>query len=401
MELSDLLEQMDRAAANLSKLESVWERAQAFIPEGPALGSPVEYDDLGRAWSDLIQGLPPIDGWTITEDLPDVAAIGEAFLEYAEIGEPPTAVWEEATRPERDLRDYRYRLNTARRRATRRRLEELMAVVDAAIAQVVSDSEALPPNDRVESDHAQLVVDSVAEIDRLMGAAAERTGRWSELRRHLHFGEAHDWTDIATFDWPTIRPDIEAAGFADTDPLPVAGIDLGEAAGGTLTGSVTTALDWSSLDDEGFERLLFNLLRAFDDHSNVKSLTKTNAPDRARDLSFDRRIQASTGLVRNERVLVQAKHWLTKSVSHHEIAQAVTTAEGWTPSFDVVIVATSGRFTTEAVNWADKRSTAGKRPDVELWPDSELEALLARHPGIAIAHGLMSREPDPPPSTAG
>lgn len=248
MELSDLLEQMDRAAANLSKLESVWERAQAFIPEGPALGSPVEYDDLGRAWSDLIQGLPPIDGWTITEEYPDARGDRRSLPGVRrDWGAACGRCGKKPPDQPRDLRDYRYRLNTARRRATRRRLEGLMAVVEAAIAQVVRDSEALPPNDRVESDHAQLVVDSVAEIDRLMGAAAERTGRWSELRRHLHFGETHDWTDIATFDWPTIRPDIEAAGFADTDPLPVAGIDLGEAAGGTLTGSVTTALDWSSL----------------------------------------------------------------------------------------------------------------------------------------------------------
>src|SRR5690606_24145507 len=136
----------------------------------------------------------------------------------------------------------------------------------------------------------------------------------------------------------------------DTDPLPVEKIDLGVAASGTLTGTVTTALAWGSLDEEEFERLLFNLLRAFDDHSNVKWFTKTNAPDRARDLSFDRRIEASTGLVGSERVLVQAKHWLGKSVSQHEIASAVTTAETWSPSFDVVIVATSGRFTPEAVN---------------------------------------------------
>lgn len=95
-------------------------------------------------------------------------------------------------------------------------------------------------------------------------------------------------------------------------------------------------------------------------------------------------------------MLVQAKHWLTKSVSHHEISQAVTTAEGWTPSFDVVIVATSGRFTTEAVNWADKRSTAGRRPDVELWPDSELEALPRPTPGNrhrARAHEPRTRSP--------
>jgi hypothetical protein len=86
VELDDLLSALDRAAANLVKLEGVWGRAQSHIPTGPQRGSHPEYEDLSRAWADLLTGLPPIDGWTITDQLPDVDALGELFLDSWEIG---------------------------------------------------------------------------------------------------------------------------------------------------------------------------------------------------------------------------------------------------------------------------------------------------------------------------
>ncbi|MFJ6212213.1 hypothetical protein ACIQGZ_02580 [Streptomyces sp. NPDC092296] len=71
MDLDELLNVMDRAAANLTKLESIWDRAASLLPTGPSRGSDPEYDDLCRAWTDLLTGLLAIDGWTITEELPD------------------------------------------------------------------------------------------------------------------------------------------------------------------------------------------------------------------------------------------------------------------------------------------------------------------------------------------
>lgn len=147
----------------------------------------------------------------------------------------------------------------------------------------------------------------------MIGDTAERTGRWGDLSRHVYFGEGHDWHDIAEFDWPTVRPDIDAAAMAESDPLPTPEFDLGLAASGELTGTVATALPWSTLSPDGFERLLFNLLSDYRNHENVRWLTHTNAPDRGRDLSFDRLIHDPTGGVRVERVLVQAKHWLSRS----------------------------------------------------------------------------------------
>lgn len=114
MDLEELLRAMDRTAANLSKLESVWERARPFIPDGPQCGAHPAYEDLAMAWADLLPGLPPIDGWTITDPLPDIAAMGQSFIDFAEIGELPDAVHAAAEEPGADIAAYRYRLARAR-----------------------------------------------------------------------------------------------------------------------------------------------------------------------------------------------------------------------------------------------------------------------------------------------
>jgi hypothetical protein len=388
MELEALLNTMDRAAANLEKLERVWERAQPFIPTGPAAGSNPEYDDLRRVWADLLEGLPPINGWTVTELLPDIDAIGQGFLDYADLGEPPFALLNDCEAPGRELAEYRHRLKRARRRATSERLEQLVSTVDVLLPQVI-DGLPRDSRDRIESADADEVRDAVDQIGRLMADTAEREGRWGDLYRHLWFGQGVDWHDIADHDWPSVRADVEAGAFADTDPLPVPSIDLGAAAAGELTGDVTVALPWERLDDDGFERLLFDLLRSYRNHQNVQWLMKTRAPDRGRDLSFERRLPDATGGVRIERVMVQAKHWLTKSVSPADIAATLAVVGQWEPPvIRGLIIATSGRFTQDAVAAAERHNDKGLLPLIELWPESKLEMLLSQKPGIAAGHGL-------------
>lgn len=390
MELEKILSAFDRAQANVDRLQSVWDRAREFIPTGPAAGSNPEYDNHARAWSDLIGALPAVDGYRISAELPDIDHIGRSFLGYAEISEHPFSVWEEIERPERELAEYAYRLGRARRRAVRERLEVLTGRVGVLLGDIKDhvDRAALDRSARLETRETQEVAKAVDEIERLIGDSSERTGRWGDLHRHLRFSEPHDWDDIRSLDWPSVLEDIEAAGFADTDPLAIDIDDLGAAASGDISGKATSALNWDAVSDAAFERVLFDLLQAFPAHHNVKWLTKTNAPDRGRDLSFDRSIETPTGEVRTESVMVQAKHWRSKSVPPDELAKVVAQAETWPSAFHVVIVATSGRFTTDAVTWAEKRAKSGSRPDVELWCDADLERLLARHPSIAAAHGL-------------
>ncbi|MFE5890470.1 restriction endonuclease [Streptomyces sp. NPDC056462] len=205
----------------------------------------------------------------------------------------------------------------------------------------------------------------------------------------MRFSQGQDWRDIVAFDWPAVRAGIEAKSFGDSDPLPVPDIDLGQAASGSLTGAATLALPWELLNDDGFERLLYDLLRDIPEHQNVEWLMQTRAPDRGRDLSMDRVLRDGSGGVRTERVIVQAKHWRSRSVNAAAVSETATAGKLWGPPLvRGIVIATSGRFTADAVSWAERHNSEGNAPYIDLWPDSRLETLLAQRPHIAAAHGL-------------
>jgi hypothetical protein len=77
----------------------------------------------------------------------------------------------------------------------------------------------------IDPDWSRLT-EAIGEVERLVSKDMPRTGRWSELKRHIHFGQGHDVHDIAKLDWPSIRPDIEAGMYSDLEPLPVQVDDL-------------------------------------------------------------------------------------------------------------------------------------------------------------------------------
>lgn len=390
MELDDLLDVMDRAAANLSKLEAAWARAEPFVPRGAIWEpTPPEYEDLARSWVDLLSGLPPIDGWKITAPLPDPAEVGRGFIDYMDIGEPPFSLYEDLEQPTRDLAEYRYRLTKARRRATSNRLQELTGIVDGILPKLLVDVDPLS-RDTIGNPSTQIVRESVAEIERLLGDTTVRKGRWSDLHRHLAWNMGQDWHDIYLMDWPSVKEDIAAAMYADADPLPVpADIDLGDAASGHLTGAATTALAWGNLDAPGFERLLFDLLNLLPGFQNVQWLMHTNAADRGRDISAERVVPDGAGGVRTERIILQAKHWQSKSVNVADISTNLAQVALWTPPLvHSLVIASSGRFSTDGVQWIEQHNQSGQLPFIEPWPDSQLERLLSGHPALAPAHGL-------------
>ncbi len=80
----------------------VWVRlppGAPFIPTGPSRGSHPGYDNLRRAWQNLLVDLPMIDGWTITGELPDIDVLGQAYLYYFQVSEPPFSVYEAGQKP--------------------------------------------------------------------------------------------------------------------------------------------------------------------------------------------------------------------------------------------------------------------------------------------------------------
>lgn len=342
------------------------------------------------------KALPSIDGWRVDCELPDPAELGQMYLDNLDIGLPPTGANRLVEAPEHQLAEYRYRLAKQRRRVTRQRLEELVTEADTTLLSIVAE---LPPevefppnnsNSKIVSSSTASVGEIVREIERILGDTVERRGRWSDLHRHLHFSQPHDWREIRDSDWPSVKSDIEAAVFDDSDPLPVPdGIDLGSVVAKDPTAAVSTPLVWENLHAEQFERLIFELLEQLPEFTNVTLLTNPNAPDRGRDLAADRQLTAGHNTVRIERVIVQAKHWRSRAVGVPELSETLEVAKLWqNPPADWIIVATSGRFTTNAVEWQEHHNARGQRPFIELWPDSRLERLLSRYPGLPVSYDL-------------
>jgi hypothetical protein len=58
------------------------------------------------------------------------------------------------------------------------------------------------------------------------------------------------------------------------------------------------------------------------------------------------------------------------------------------PKIDVLVVATSGRFSNDSVALIEKRRHERTLPLVDPWPDNHLETLLSRRPTIAASFGL-------------
>lgn len=174
--MDELLTAMDRTAANLVKLQDVWNRAARFVPTGPSRGSHPEYDNLRRAWNDLLAGLPPIDGWTITDELPDIDALGQDFIDYFEISEAPFPLHEAGQKPGKDLAEYQFRLNRARSRAARERLDQFTVPQAARRYRTPSfvDADLLTPAERdaqqafaeMENRHAEERQRLQADLDR-------------------------------------------------------------------------------------------------------------------------------------------------------------------------------------------------------------------------------------------
>lgn len=148
-------------------------------------------------------------------------------------------------------------------------------------------------------------------------------------------------------------------------------------------------LQWGKLGAEEFERLIFSLVSEAEGYADVDWLMKTNAPDHGRDIGAIRLRSDSLSGYSQERLVIQCKHWLSRSIRDDEIVKEVTSVDHWRdPPVDVLIIATSGRFTADAVSWIERHNGKGVRPRVEMWNDARLENLLAGRPHIILSFGL-------------
>lgn len=385
MDLDRALTQFDRTEANLRNLEDVVARMDEMVPEGIVFagGSPEgrEHDELRRRFTELIEALPALEGFRIQAEPLSLDEVAQWRMDAfsASIPESLVDLSQQIAAPAREVAEYRHRFEGLRRGVSRRRIAELVDEIDGMLPRIASRNRQ--EQGSVSGDEEWVALREAAkQLRRLVGDAAP-AGDWSAFARHLSFGEAVDLRDIVERDWPSVRGAVQARMYDDSEPLPVEVEDLGALVAEQPTGTVSTALGWDALESGDFERLIFNLLRDAPGYHNGQWLTATNAPDRGRDLSVERDVADALGTARRERVIVQCKHWRSRSVRPADASEAVTQAQTWNPPFDALIIATSGRFTADAITWVENHN-ARDRLKVDMWPESHLEMLLAERPWL-------------------
>jgi hypothetical protein len=90
-----------------------------------------------------------------------------------------------------------------------------------------------------------------------------------------------------------------------------------------------------------------------------------------------------------KRVIIQCKHYTSQSISVSDIAILKEVVKAWSPpSIDYLVIATSGRFTQDAVQYIESHNATDAGMKIEMWADSAIEAYLSRNPGISVEFGL-------------
>lgn len=384
------LKEFEATEANLLKLERLWDEIQGLIPQGIVFGEAPRHEDRCRAFDEVLTVLPTIDGWKPSISLPDLNGIAQDRFDAKDLGMPEAEIAVETaiSAPGRELREYRFRFNKTRRALIRESLIETIESIDSALSAVRAGLNSLLSFEKITGPHWETFKKNIAQIDILLGSDP-RPFRWRELQRHASFGQLQDLNDIEKLDWPPIRAALMKDLYADDEPLPVNVTDLGNLVASKPRGNVITGLRWSNLDDEGFERLIFNVISNTKGYENPAWLTKTNAADRGRDLSVSRITVDQLSGTRRQRAIIQARHWVSRSVSLPDVVLIKEQMALWgEPRVEIVIIATSGWFTTDAIQWVEKHDESGEVPRIEMWPQSHLELLLASRPGLVAEFGL-------------
>ena len=241
----------------------------------------------------------------------------------------------------------------------------------------------------MKSPHWEILQDHVSQIATLLGSSLKKPLKWDYLLRHLHFAMVGDFHDIEKMDWPSIKIELRESLYGVNDPIHVQVKDLSDLVSGRPQGPVATRLHWDRLSPDEFERLIFGLISSEQGYENPEWLMQPNAPDRGRDLSVTRvAVDRLSGTIRS-RVIIQCKHWLSRSIRVPDVTTLIGQMNLWEPPrVDVHIIATSGRFTSDAVTYIEKHNQSDTALRIEMWPESHLELLLAARPFLIADFGL-------------
>jgi Restriction endonuclease len=401
-QLDNALREFGAAEANLAKLERLWNLLQKNTPSDIVFGANPVYEDACRSYKQLLVELPLIDGWkpmALPWDLPEIA---QSRLNAREIGEIhiQIEIEGEIEKGGKELRKYRFYFDQKRRKLIHNIVCETINEIEQLLDKLqktyplddetvgIVESRAVIVKIQEPADW-QLLSDKIQKIDVLLGSSVPRPSRWGDMNRHLYYGEIGDFRDIITSDWPSVKEGLLTPRYAENEPIPVGVTDLSELILSNTSGSVLTQLNWKNLSAEDFERLIFILITSDQNYENPQWLMHTNAPDRGRDLSVYRVNRDRFSGVIRRRAIIQCKHWLSKSISLPDISTTKDQVKLWEPPrVDSLIIATTGRFTADAVNYTERHNQSDSAMTIELWPESHLETILASTPALVAEFGL-------------
>jgi hypothetical protein len=385
------LEKFEAIEANVEKLERLCGDIEKLIPPGIAFGPDPIYEDKCRAATAIVEHLPAIDGWRLKLDFLDLDDVAQIRFDLAEINEPAAEFSFESNlaEPSRQIREYRFRFNRKRRELVKQALDHAIDEVDRLIREVRRAVDGMEPPESMPNAALADLRTHYKEITTLLGSSMPRPDSWNDMGRHLHFGLVGDFHDIEGSDWPAAKASLRENLYNRDDPIPVSVGDLGELIASKPSGPIPTKLNWAKLSDEEFERLIFALIASEPGYENPEWLTQTRAADKGRDLSVTRVAKDGLSGHLRARVIIQCKHWLENSVSPKDVALLKEQMTMWAPPrVDVLIIATSGRFTTDAVAIIEAQGRSDRALKIEMWPESHLEMLLAARPALIAEFGL-------------
>jgi hypothetical protein len=385
------LKQFEATEANLGKAERLLAETLALIPSGIVFGSNSQYDEKCLAIDELAQHLPAIDGWKPKLGMLDLDGIAHWRLDAAESGEPTAEIglYRAIEEPGRELAEYRFRFNRKRRALIRDAALDLMSDVDRDLLTLREELRDRQENERAAESAWNGLRSHIAEIETLLGSSLKRPQGWDALRRHMSFAMVVDFNDIANTDWPAVKKGLAKTLYGEDEPLPVETGDLADLVASKPRGPVSAKLRWSNLTAEDFERLIFSLISSENGYENPTWLMHTNAPDRGRDLSVFRVSTDALSGTSRIRIIIQCRHRQSDSVSPADVATLREQMRLWgEPRVDVLVIATSGRFTADAVSLIERHNTSDEALRIEMWPNSHLERLLASRPALIAEFSL-------------
>jgi len=393
--LDEALRQFEAAEANLSKLEKLRSILEKNIPKGIAFEDNQVYENACRDYKHILPGLPLIDDWRPTTLPCGLYEIAQSRLDAGEEGEVSSkrAVNSRIEKLGKELREYRGRFDQKRRQLVRDIILQKSHEIDRLLNQL---QEIYPiDEDRIKDGGNQIdnpmwleLRDRVRQIDVLLGSSIPRPSRWSDMQRHLYYGKSIDLRDIVCLDWPPVKAELTKSLYTSNEPIPVSVNDLSDVVKSKPSGSIITELRWENLSAEDFERLVLNLVAGDDNYEKPEWSMRTNAPDRGRDISVYR-VYKDTLIVTRERVIIQCKHWRSKSVSVADIAEAKEKVKLWEPPrIDILLIATTGCFTADAVSLIERHNLSDSAMTIEKLAQSDLEIILASNPALVAEFGL-------------